>query len=150
MFDEYNNQIKRLENRIEQTYMDKLDGSITQEEYTNFHKKFRAEQQVYKNKLARLEKADEEYYITCSYLLQLASRSYELFIGSEVDEKREIIQLTLQNLLLNKGKLEYTMQKPFDSIFKTADSLTWGEWAGSNRRHPAPQAGALPTELHSP
>lgn len=33
LFDEYNGQIKRLENRIEKAYEDKLDGSITQEEY---------------------------------------------------------------------------------------------------------------------
>jgi len=32
MFDNYNIQIKRLEKRIEQSYIDKLDGSITQEE----------------------------------------------------------------------------------------------------------------------
>ena len=56
----------------------------------NFRKKFRSEQQDYKDKLARLEQADEAYYITASLLLDLASRSYELFIGSEPDDKREI------------------------------------------------------------
>ncbi|MFZ6022366.1 MAG: recombinase family protein [Patescibacteria group bacterium] len=126
MFDESNKQIKRLENRIEKAYEDKLDGSITQDEYDNYRKKFRAEQQDYKEKLGRLEQADEEYYITVSLLLELASRSNELFLGSEPDEKREIIQLTLQNLSLKEGKLQYTLQKPFDSIFKTAKSLKWG------------------------
>jgi len=86
----------------------------------------RSEQQDYKDKLARLEQADEQYYITASLLLDLASRSYELFIGSEPDDKREIIQLTLQNLSLNHGKLEYTLQKPFDSIFFSAKGLRWG------------------------
>ena len=38
--------------------------------------------------------ADEEYYITASYLLELASRSYELFMGSEPEQKRQIITLT--------------------------------------------------------
>jgi len=90
MFDEYNLQIKKLEKRIEQAYIDKLDGRITQDEYDNFRKKFRSEQQDYKNKLDRLEHADKQYYITASLLLDLASRSYELFIGSEPDDKREI------------------------------------------------------------
>lgn len=126
MFDEYNKQIKRLENRIEKAYDDKLDGSITQDEYDNYRKKCRAEQQDYKDKLSRLEQADEEYYITVSLLLELASRSYELFLGSEADEKQEILRLTLQNLSLKEGKLQYTLQKPFDSIFKTAKSLKWG------------------------
>lgn len=126
MFDEYTAQIKRLEKRIEQAYIDKLDGSITQEEYDNYRKKFRAEQDDYKDKLARLSKADEEYYITSSLLLDLASRSQELFLSSEPDEKREIIQLVFQNLSLNQGNLEYTMNKPFDSIFKSAKGLKWG------------------------
>lgn len=126
MFDEYNRQIKRLENRIEKAYDDKNDGSITREEFDNYRRKCRAEQQDFKDKLSRLEQADEEYYITATLLLELASRSYELFLGSEPDEKREIIQLTLQNLSLKEGKLQYTLQKPFDSIFKTAKSLNWG------------------------
>lgn len=143
MFDEYNRQIKRLEDRIEQAYIDKLDGSITQDEYDNFRRKFRNEQQDYKDKLTRLEQADESYYITASLLLELASRSYELFIGSETDDKREIIQLTLQNLSLNHGKLQYTLQKPFDSIFSSSNSLKWGGRQDLNPQPPVPQTGAL-------
>lgn len=105
---------------------------ITQEEYDNYRKKFRTEQDEYKDKLARLSKADEEYYITSSLLLDLASRSQELFLSSEPDEKREIVQLIFQNLSLNQGNLEYTMNKPFDSIFKSAKGLKWGGRWDSN------------------
>jgi len=126
LFDGYNLQIKKYQNRIEKLYDDKYDGSITQEEYDNLRKRYRKEQQEYVDKLASLHQADEQYYITASMLLDLASRSYDLFMGSETDEKREIIQLTLQNLFINDGKLEYTLQKPFDSIFKSALSLEWG------------------------
>jgi|GEM_PF-5350363 len=34
-----------------------------------------------------------------------------------------IIQLVFQNLSLNQGKIKYTMNKPFDSIFKSAKVL---------------------------
>lgn len=59
-------------------------------------------------------------------MLELASRSYELLTGSEPVEKLELIQLVFQNLWMKDGKLEYVMHKPFDSIFKTGDSLAWG------------------------
>jgi len=98
VFDHCNSEIKKREKRIEDAYIDKLDGGITRDVYDNLRKRFRKEQDEFKEKLARLERADEEYYITVSYLLELASRSYELFTGSEPDEKREIIQLTLLNL----------------------------------------------------
>jgi hypothetical protein len=120
---------------------------ITQEEYDNHRKNWRSKQEEYRDKLGKLQQADEQYYITASLLLQLATRSKELFLSSEPDEKREIVQLIFQNLSLNQGNLEYTMNKPFDSIFKTGGSLKWGSQRGSNPRHPVPQTGALPTEL---
>lgn len=99
---------------------------ITQDEYDNYRKRFRHEQQKYRDRLARLEQADEEYYMTVNLLLQVASRSYEIFMGSEPEERIEIIQLVFQNLWMNDKKLEYVMQKPFDSIFESGKHLNWG------------------------
>ena len=101
---------------------------ITPEKYHELEKKWRAIQDDFKDKLAKLQRADKDYYITVSYLLDIASRSYELFIGSTVEEKREIIGLTLSNLFLDEGKLVYTLQSPFDSIFISCKSLTWGAY----------------------
>lgn len=103
-----------------------LFWSITPERYNELEKKWRATQDDYRSKLDKLHLADKEYYITCSYLLEVASRSYELFKGSTPEEKREIIGLTLSNLFLDNGKLEYTLQSPFDSIFVACKGLTWG------------------------
>ncbi len=58
-------------------------------------------------------------------VVSYSKSSFELFIGSEPEDKREIIGLTLQNLFLNQGKLEYKLQKTFDSIFEEADRLNW-------------------------
>jgi site-specific DNA recombinase len=129
---QHTTQYKKYQNRIEQAYMDKLDGSITQDEYTNYRKSFRAKQEFHKRKLAQLQTADEEYYITCSYLLELASRSHELFMSSELDEKRVIIQLVFQNLYMDKGNLCYDLQKPFDRIFLHAQSPSWLPRVDSN------------------
>ena len=42
--------------------------------------------------------------------------------------------------------------KAFKKVGLPAEALreNWGEWWGSNPRHPGPQPGALPTELHPP
>lgn len=98
---------------------------ITQDEYVNYRKSFRDKQNFHQRKLSQIQSADEEYYVTCSYLLELASRSYELFMSSELDEKRAIIQLVFQNLYMDKGILCYDLQKPFDSILLHAKSLSW-------------------------
>lgn len=104
---------------------------------------WRSKQQENQRKLDLIMQADEEYYITASYLLQLASRSYELFMGSEPEQKRQLIPLTLQNLEIEDGLLSYEWVKPFDSVFVSAKSHTWGGWRDSNPRPPLPQRGVL-------
>lgn len=136
-------QIDKYQNRIEKAYEDKLDGSITTEQYDKLRKQWTQKKQEFQDKLERIDKADEEYYITASYLLELASRSYELFMGSEPEQKRQIIGLTLQNLKIKDGKVLYDWIKPFDSIFESVDRHTWGDWRDSNPRPSVPQTDAL-------
>ncbi len=126
MFDTYTLEIKKRDTRIENAYLDKLDGRITQEVYDDLRSRFQSEKDQYLAKLNRLDRANVEYYTEAELSLDLASRSYTIFTGSEADEKRQIIGLTLQNLKMKDGKLVYEWQKPFDKIFKSAESLTWG------------------------
>ena len=141
--DNCNTQIKKYESMIENAYEDKCAGRITQESYDNFRDKWRSKQDEFTEKLVRVMKADKEYYITVSCILELAFRSNELFIGSKPEQKREIIQLTLKNLRIKDGKLLYDWQKPFDSIFISNERHAWGGWVDSNHRPPVPQTGAL-------
>ncbi|HOU76369.1 MAG TPA: hypothetical protein PK957_04645, partial [Candidatus Dojkabacteria bacterium] len=81
-----------------------LEG-ITQDDYNRRYNRYSSEKSKYEQKLSRISKADDEYYFTVQTLLNLASRSYELFISSEPEQKRQIIALTLQNLQIRNGKL---------------------------------------------
>ncbi|MFW5719716.1 MAG: hypothetical protein ACOCXT_01670 [Candidatus Dojkabacteria bacterium] len=59
-------------------------------------------------------------------------RQYAIDNGFTVAPEHEFVfQETASQKLrkkLNEGKLEYNLQKPFDSIFETAKSLKWGRW----------------------
>jgi len=44
-----------------------------------------------------LQTADEEYYITAKYILNLANRAYDLFLSSELEIKRQGLRLVLHN-----------------------------------------------------
>jgi site-specific DNA recombinase len=123
---ECNGQITRYQNMIENAYEDKCAGDITQEEYKKIRKKWRKKQEEFKKRLEKIMKADEEYYINASYLLELASRSQELFEGSEPAQKREIITQVLQNLRMKDGKLLYDWVEPFGSIFEFKKRHNWG------------------------
>ena len=100
-------------------------GRITESYYNKKREEFRAKQKGISDKISRLGFADEEYYLTSEYLLQLANRAYDLFISSEAEEKRQLLKLTLQNLKLEGKKVEFELVKPFDKVFACAGSQSW-------------------------
>ena len=51
-------------------------------------------------RLARLQAADRDYYLTAKYILELSSSAYDLFMSSEVEGKRHLIKLVFSNLEL--------------------------------------------------
>ncbi|MGD9116130.1 MAG: recombinase family protein, partial [Dehalococcoidia bacterium] len=125
MLESYQREYQKYETRIEKMYEDKLDGSITESEYNKKLKGFRAKQKEIYSKIASLRIADEEYYLTSEYLLQLANRAYDLFMSSEAEEKRQLLQLTLQNLELDGKKVNFELVKPFDKVFAYSNSQSW-------------------------
>ena len=98
---------------------------ITEDEYNKFYTRFREKINGIDSKLTSLQKAEDEYYITANYLLELADRAYELFKSSEAEEKRQLLKLVLQNCKLKGKKLQYTLKKPFDSILFHSSRSAW-------------------------
>lgn len=75
--------------------------------------------------MSKLHIADEEYYLTSEYLLKLASKADQLFKSSELQEKRLLLKLTLQNLELDGKKAQFDWIKPFDAIALHASRKAW-------------------------
>ena len=89
---------------MDNLYMDKLKGRITETAYDKYNQTFRAQLDEINGNLDRLQEADNNYFITAKYILDLTSRAFELFVGSEVEEKRQLIKLVLSNLMLDGEK----------------------------------------------
>lgn len=68
-----------------------------------------------------LQDAEDNYYITAKYILELAKIAHELFVRSEVEEKRQLIHLVLQNLRVDGKTVRYEAIKPFDTILNNND-----------------------------
>lgn len=111
--------------RIEKLNIDRLDGRITDNDYDKFYQSFREKVSEIDTQLATLQEADDNYYITAKYLLELANRAYELFESSEVEERRQLIKLVLSNLRVEGKLVRYDAIKPFDTILNYADGQLW-------------------------
>ncbi len=109
--------------RLDSLYIDKLDGRITNSIYDKFYIEFRSKIDEIDEKLANFQKAEDNYFITVNYLLELANRSYELFLSSKLEEKRLLIKLTLSNLEAEGKTLRYNLLKPFNYLFEYSNCL---------------------------
>ncbi len=131
-FDKLTKEQKNITLMMDNLYLDKLKGSITDSDYDKFYQRLRDELNEVKSRLDRLDKAQDDYYSTAAYTLALCQNAYELFMGSEVEEKRQLINLVLSNLRVDAGNIVYEAQKPFDMLLKNADCIDWRPQGESN------------------
>jgi hypothetical protein len=95
------------------------------ERYEKKRKEYRVKQKEINNKIEKLQFADEEYYLSSEYLLKLAQNAGKLFESSEVHEKRQLLNLTLQNLTLSGKKVRFYWKNTFDKIAFYTSRQTW-------------------------
>ena len=67
--------------------------------------------------------------------MNLAARAREIFESSEVDEKRQLLDLAFQNLQLKDGSLSVSVREPFLTMLDFKNRP--GEWGrlDSNQRN---------------
>lgn len=133
-FDELTSKRKTLTNRLDKIYIDRLDSKIADDSYNRFYEQFRNEIAEVDSQLSKLQDAEDNYYITAKYILELTSRASELFLSSEVEKRRHLIKLVLSNLRLDGENVVYDVQKPFDLILNCADDQVWCARQDSNLR----------------
>lgn len=125
-------QFKKLNEERQQTttmmdnlYMDKLKERITEDSYDKYYQSFRDKIADIDTRLSLLQEAEDNYYINSKYLLQLINRAYDLFISSEVEERRQLMKLVLQNLRADGKNIVFEAQKPFDTLLNCSDNKLW-------------------------
>ncbi len=124
---------KNVTKMMDNLYLDKLRGRITESEYDRFYQSFRDESAQLAARMSQLQDAEDNYYTTAKYVLDLVSRAYDLFESSEVEEKRQLIALVLSNLKIEGENVLYIAHSPFDLILNSADRLLWRLTLGTLR-----------------
>lgn len=127
-FDKLSKEQKTISKMMDNLYIDKLKGSITESDYDRFYQSLCEQRDTINNCLMGLQEADDNYFITTKYLLELTNRAYDLFVSSEVEQRRQLIKLVLQNLRVEGENVVYELVSPFDCVIKLADDQAWCAW----------------------
>jgi chromosome segregation ATPase len=122
---EWQKQHAKLQNRLD-TLMDLLlDGMIEREEFEAKKSKIREDQSDLEQQIANARSGDDAFKDAMLTILSIASEAYDLFKGSSVELKREMVNRVFANLKLDGGKLRYTLREPFDKMLNLTNRLEW-------------------------
>jgi len=98
---------------------------ITQDEYDRKATELREKQNQINAELKIHNDADEKFAIMLTSLISLASKAYEIFESSKIEEKRQLIAFMFSNLRINGGKLLFDLKQPFNLITNLRSHQMW-------------------------
>lgn len=137
-------ELTKIENRSTRLYDSYLDGDITKELYREKSVAFKINTQEVQQKLATLDNASDEFYESAIQVMELARDASDFFKSSELSQKRQLLDMVLQNLELCDDQLRWKYKKPFDSMASCTNNSSWLGWRDSNPRMLEPEPSALP------
>jgi site-specific DNA recombinase len=102
-----------IEDKLDRLLDLMMDGSITKEEFEAKKRKLKDRQYDIGELIKSLDEADDTFTKRLICLINLANGALEKFKGSNVGEKREMMNFVYSNLSLRGKNLEYSMRSPF-------------------------------------
>jgi site-specific DNA recombinase len=124
--------LTQVNRRMDQAYMDKLDGRISDEFWCRKSAEWQAEEQRILASIQSLQTAKPERFLDGARILELANKAYFLYLKQPPAEKAKLLKMVLSNCAIDAVRLYPTYRRPFDLIFRKAKSEGWLPGLDSN------------------
>src|SRR6266496_5376541 len=111
--------------RMEQAYLDKLDGKISEEFWAARNAEWQEEANGIALALGALQTANPDRMLTVNRILELANKAYSLYVRQNASEQGKLLRMVLSNCATNGVTLYPEYRKPFDFIFERAKTEEW-------------------------
>jgi site-specific DNA recombinase len=121
---------RRLQNRLDAMYVDKLDGRVDATFYERMSASWREEQGCCLREIEQHQAANKSYMDEGVRLLELARNARRLFERQEPREKRRLLNFLVSNCSWKSGELTVTLRQPFDLLSETTLALEKGRAVG--------------------
>ncbi len=116
---------RKLQDKIDKAYTDKIDGVITPEFWEKQSAAWRKEQQDSRDAVARHEGANQKYFELGLSLLDTAGRAYDLYRVRSLSEKRLLAGFVISNLTITGENVVPVYKEPFGLL---AEGLSRPNW----------------------
>ncbi len=115
---------KRLGDRINAMYLDKLDGRVDSAFFDKMSAQWREEQNRCLREIERHEGAEQSYMDEGVQILELARNAQKLFEQQQPREKRRLLNFVLSNCSWEDGEVVAAFRQPFDLLAQTTAIAT--------------------------
>jgi len=131
-----NAQAAKLRNRLDQIYLDKLDGETDEGSYGIHVAAWKKELTQVRNRIEKHESANHTYIDQGIRLLELARNGVEFYRTHDQEERAILLRFILQGSTLQDGKVIPTFNPPFDIIHDLAEDARKAERNGGGAAKP--------------
>jgi site-specific DNA recombinase len=118
-------QVKILQNRIDQSYLDKLDKKISEEFWLEQNRKWLTEKENLSIKLMDYQKTDTSHLEHAGFILELAKKAPRLFKQANLEQKRKLTGMLFSNCSLRDENLHLELKMPFAMILESSKTGKW-------------------------
>ena len=126
--------LSAVRHRLDQAYLDKLDGKISEEFWTRKSAEWVSEEQQILLAMQGLEQANPERVLDAVRTLELANKAYFLYVKQPPIAKAKLLKMVLSNCAVDTASVYPTYRKPFDLIFLRTKNEEWRARGDSNSR----------------
>ncbi len=111
-------QKNKLQDRIDNIYLDKLDGKITEDYWLAKHNQWMNDLAMINGNITAYENTNNNFIELGARFIKICSEVGTLYKFADNSEKQELINSVLQNFLVDGENLSYEYKKPFDIFAK--------------------------------
>jgi site-specific DNA recombinase len=126
--------LNSVRSRLDQSYMDKLDGKISEDFWTRKSDEWRTEEQRICGELLALEQLKPERMLDGVKILELAHKAHFLYLKQTPEEQAKLLKIVVSNCSIDATSVYPTYRKPFDLIFTHGKNEGWRARRDSNPR----------------
>jgi DNA invertase Pin-like site-specific DNA recombinase len=145
LIEKLNARYAKLQNRIDQIYLDKLDGEVEEAFYRRNVSQWREEQNEIHDRVRRHQKADENYIDQGIRLLEIARNASKFYNSQGQVERSALLRFIMPSSALQDDRVVPAFKAPFDIIHRMAQEARACAKGHHNHEGIRKQAASEPT-----
>jgi site-specific DNA recombinase len=130
--DRLESKLLQIRRRLDQAYLDKLDGKISEAFWEAKSAEWNEDQQRILAALETLKLRSQDGVLNGLRILELANKAYFLYLRQPPAEKAKLLRMVLSNCKVDALSVYPTYRKPFDLIFNRVKTKEWLPGLDSN------------------